>query len=172
MSCFILFVFMVFIQIEIEAPRWCIGWMVYGSDEDIEKLRSAVDAFYEGEEQIRKVRIGLQYPGLRARIPWRTMLTPMIAPMIHWNRAYKYLAEGGYKAISKEHGESVDSCVFSEIYVTSEDDKSHYYIDYIALLGDTTNIWEDSFPNSQTPQNEMSGFKESIDESVDGPDEL
>jgi U3 small nucleolar RNA-associated protein 14 len=81
------------------------------------------------------------------------MITPMIAPMIHWNRAHTYLAEGGHKAISNEYGESIDSCVFSEIYVSNEDDSTQYFIDYIALLGDTTNIWEDSFPTSNSSTN-------------------
>jgi hypothetical protein len=146
-------------------PRWGVGWTVAApSFDDVEPIRAAVDTFYEGEEEIRKVRIGLHGPGLRARIPWRTMLTPMIAPMIHWNRAHAYLLEGGYSATSKELGVGMDACVFSEFYVSSHDDTTHHYIDYIALLGDTTNMWEDSFPSENKSSSSSSASSSNMKE--------
>ena len=65
-------------------PRWCIGWLVSAPsfDDDVENLRAAVDTFYKGEERIRKIRIGLHRPGIRARIPWRTMVSGLYRPFV------------------------------------------------------------------------------------------
>ena len=92
----------------------------------------------------------------------------MIAPMIHWNRANRYLVEGGYTSVSNEKAESDDSTAFSEIYVSREDDHKYYYIDYIALFGDTRNILEDSFPGASSSSSEISEDEGSGKESMEG----
>lgn len=127
-------------------PKWGVGWAVSTSNfEDVEPIRRLVEDRYKGSEAIRAVRLGLKGPGLMGRIPWRTMLTPMIAPMIHWRRAMLQVERDGHEVSAQGRGTGNEASIACEIYVTNEDDTKQYYIDYIVLLGDTTQVWEDCF---------------------------
>jgi hypothetical protein len=89
---------------------------------------------------MRAVRIGKDHI-LKARIPWHNSLTPMIAPMIHWKRAFDEYAKGGYTS----SGRPEEGAIACEIYVTGPRD-SYQYIDYVVLMGDTKQTWDDALP--------------------------
>jgi hypothetical protein len=125
-------------------PRWAIGWVVDVKDfaeaktlaEEANKTKPA-----KLTEPIVAVRVG-PGPGIAGRLPWRTMLTPRMAPMVQWARAFAAYRKGGYKSHGREGEEGSVAC---EVYVTGPND-SYEYIDYIVLMGDTRNVWDDTFP--------------------------
>jgi hypothetical protein len=127
-----------------DTPRFAIGWVVGAKDfaeamamaETANKMKPA-----KLKETIVAVRVG-PGPGLAGRLPWRTIFTPMLAPMIMWTRAFAAYNEGGYKSHGREGEEGAVAC---EVYVTGPND-SYEYIDYIVLMGDTKNVWDDAFP--------------------------
>jgi hypothetical protein len=125
------------------APRWGIGWAVSAPrDEDLVAFWSHIRMHFVGDEEIRLVRIG-PGPILKARIPYRTVLTPMIGPLLHWTRGFQTFAQGGYDATN---GRDTNlAAVACEVYVSCRNDNMKY-IDYIVLFGNTTTIWDDSFP--------------------------
>ena len=152
-------------------PKWAVGWLVHVKKfhqlvdiaEQINTQKNEIFGSTENAqmilpEPIKAVRIGGHGPILKARIPWRTRLTLRLAPILHWNRGMKkYLKEydddddddGTQK--TKAHSDNncqndgISSVVSCEMYVKSmEYGKS--YIDYILLMGDTSNEWYDLFP--------------------------
>jgi hypothetical protein len=127
-----------------DAPLWAIGWAVATKNfgeakrlaEEAKKASGLLD------EPIRAVRIGKDNI-LKAKIPWHNSLTPMIAPMIQWKRAFEEYERGRYKTSNGRAGEI--GAIACEIYVTGSRD-SYQYIDYVVLMGDTKNTWDDAFP--------------------------
>jgi hypothetical protein len=137
----------------VEAPRWGIGWAVSAPImKDLESLRDHVKSAFEGDEPIRLVGIG-PGPILKARIPYRSILTPMIAPMLHWRRGFQKFLNGGFEA---DNGRSTGvyfnghpsgmAAVACEVYVSGRNDIMEY-IDYVVVMGDTQALWENSFPS-------------------------
>ena len=147
-------------------PKWAVGWLVH-----VKKFHHLVDIAEQMNTQkndifgstenvqmilpepIKAVRIGGHGPILKARIPWRTRLTLRLAPILHWNRGMKkYLKEyDDFGTNTKAHSDNncqndgISSVVSCEMCVkTMEYGKS--YIDYILLMGDTSNEWYDLFP--------------------------
>ena len=96
----------------------------------------------EQGETVRAVKIGGSKV-LKARIPWRHMLTPMIAPMLHWKRAFNAYKEKGFKSNSGREGD--DGAIACEIYVTGAND-SMEAIDYVVLMGDNKDLFDRTFP--------------------------
>jgi hypothetical protein len=120
-----------------EAPRWAFGWVVatknFGEAKHLAEEAKKASGL---DEPIRAVRIGKDNV-LKAKIPWHNPWTPMIAPMLHWGRAFKEYEKGGYK--------SSMGPLLCDIYVTGPRD-SYQYIDYVVLMGDTKHTWDDAFP--------------------------
>jgi hypothetical protein len=126
-----------------EAPRWAFGWVVatknFGEAKHLAEEAKKASGL---DEPIRAVRIGKDNV-LKAKIPWHNPWTPMIAPMLHWGRAFKEYEKGGYRSTSGRQGE--DGSIACDIYVTGPRD-SYQYIDYVVLMGDTKHTWDDAFP--------------------------
>ena len=133
-------------------PRWAIGWALQA--ESLEALQKEVAAAtVEKKKKVEEKECGalraVQVPagdGYRqARIPWRTFLTPMIAPLLHWGRGFADI-KGGH-----------DTAIAMEVYVTShhddgEDEQEKFeYIDYVVLAEVEVNkrIIKDAFPTVQ-----------------------
>ena len=132
-----------------EHPRWAIGWAVEGSS--YEELQAMVPQMQEASgldsdtNPLRVVRIGGKGTEIiTARIPWRNMFTPMIAPMLHWGRGFS-----SYQEYAQQHPElkEVSPSIALEVYVTGEND-AYQFIDYTVLFGAVGNTWEDTFPGS------------------------
>lgn len=130
----------------VDSPRWGIGWAVSAPTyQDLVDVWDHIRLLYTGDEQIRLVRIG-PGPILKAKIPWRTFLTPMIGPMLHWRRGFRKFADGGYEATNGR--DTNIAAVACEVYVSGKNDTMEY-IDYIVVMGDTKAIWDDSFPEER-----------------------
>lgn len=132
---------------KVQNPRWAIGWAVQtepgGKFEDVQALVEQIQMACGLAEEIRAVRLG-NGPMLKGRIPWRHMLTPMVAPMLHWGRALNLCYKNNYHANNgRTSGQDAYACL--ELYLMSTKGKPSF-IDYVVLLGDTTNVWNDTFP--------------------------
>lgn len=136
------------------SPRWGIGWAVeVDSDDDLKAMLQKVNEASTLDEPIRVVKIGGGAKTLSGRIPWRFSLTPAIAPMLHWSRAFSAYEKGGYKAkVSQASGDNSDACwtdsveaIACEAYVTGKN-HSMEYIDYIVYLENPKEIINDMFP--------------------------
>ena len=120
-------------------PRWGLGFAIQAeSDQEAKDLLTKVQAASALEEPMRLVKIPDGFKILRGRIPWRSVVTPVVAPFLHWKRYYDIYKEGGY---SSDNGRADDheGSVALEVYVTGPND-SFMYIDYIILMGDTSAI--------------------------------
>jgi hypothetical protein len=109
------------------------------------EIQKVVDAVQEKSgltETIRAVRLGNDRV-LKATIPWRTFLTPVVGAMLHWSRAFKAYMEGGYSSTCGRPDE--EGSIALEVYLSGPRD-SMEYIDYIVLFGNTKNVWDDCFP--------------------------
>lgn len=124
---------------KVDAPRWAVGFAVEAKTfEDLQVMARSSSAY-----PIQAVRIPTG-PILKASIPWRTALTPMIAPMLHWKRAFDLYKSKGLSSFNHRGGdEDEDAAIALEIYV---DEKRNRRIDYVVLTGDTTVTWNDCFP--------------------------
>jgi hypothetical protein len=146
----------------IEHPRWGLGWAIQVDNDPklLQEIHDKVSQASTLDEPIRLVTLGGGSKMLTARIPWRTMLTPAVAPMLHWGRGFKAYHKGGYESNSGRDGdEGFLSC---EVYVTGPND-SMEYIDYNLLMGDTKGIFDAMFP----PESKA---EEPIEESTEGSD--
>ena len=141
---------------KVESARWALGWaMSVAKYEDLEEYKAFVATSFQldasKQEKVKAVRIG-PGPVLKARIPWRNMFTPMIAPMLHWGRAFQTFydgeKEGKYTASNGRRTSGDDAVISCEIYVTGKND-SLEYIDYTVLMGDTSVVWNDLFPEEK-----------------------
>mmetsp|Transcript_10998 Transcript_10998/g.20333 ORF Transcript_10998/g.20333 Transcript_10998/m.20333 type:complete len:294 (-) Transcript_10998:133-1014(-) len=162
----------------VDAPRWGVGWVIAVADyAELAFWRERVASVLHerapvGEEVVRAVRIG-PGPVLKARIPWRNVFTPMISPMLHWPRGFELFekgrSEGIYEANNGRHVDQDADAVACEIYVVGSDDSTEY-IDYIVVLGDTSTVWEDSFPMHMQDKGteERSTLANTIGNNVDG----
>mmetsp|Transcript_1786 Transcript_1786/g.3135 ORF Transcript_1786/g.3135 Transcript_1786/m.3135 type:complete len:235 (-) Transcript_1786:884-1588(-) len=130
---------------ESEKPRWAIGWAVGTKTfDEAKELAEKVKKESGLEEKVVAARIG-PGPVVTGRIPWRNFLTPsLIGPMIHWKRAFDAYNAGGYKSEGPQGTEGTVAC---EIYVMSPKGKSNW-IDYVVLMGNTKNVWNDTFPGT------------------------
>jgi hypothetical protein len=131
-------------------PRWAAGWLVEASSfEQIQELVDDVKKASGLEGPIRAVRISKDNI-LKAEIPWRTRLTPMIAPMLHWDRGFRVLQEE-YESKKK----SEYNPIALEVYVRGATGGSCFdRIDYVVLFGDTSHTWADTFPDEKSPSSE------------------
>lgn len=138
--------------IAVDEPRWGMGWAVaIGSFTDLQKIQEQVAASFRSnnhKETVRAVRIG-PGPVLKSRIPWRHRFTPMLMPMLQWKKGFEVYdagkKDGIYQASNGRNNKAEWDAVACEIYVTEKNDKGAY-IDYVVLMGDTSDVWDDSFP--------------------------
>ena len=128
------------------SPRWAIGWAVEANFGAVKRAAKTAQKESGLKEPLRAVRISKDNI-LKAKIPWRTPVTPAIAPMLHWGRGKKAYKEGGYTSSSGRTGE--DGFVCLELYVTGANDTAAY-LDYALLMGDTRKTWDDTFPRKAT----------------------
>jgi hypothetical protein len=136
-----------------DRPRWAVGCAI--DVPSFEKARSIADAIssVDGAEPVRAVRVPLTTT-LSARVPWRSLFTPMIAPALHWKRGFAVYkgAEGMSAPCGPRHavagGSDGDCPVALEAYVTGLNG-SREWIDYTIVAGDTAVTWDDLFPESQ-----------------------
>lgn len=130
-----------------ENPRWAMGWAVASPD-----FATVQNMALEGQEasglseELKAVRLG-QSPVLKARIPWKSFFTPMIAPMLHWDRAFSAYQKGHYTATAGPGRGEKEGPLALELYLQGEGSKN-LYIDYAVLMGDTSVTWNDVFPLS------------------------
>lgn len=130
-----------------ENPRWAMGWAVAAPD-----FATVKNMALEGQEasglpeELKAVRLG-QSPVLKARIPWKSFFTPMIAPMLHWDRAFSAYQKGHYTATAGPGRGEKEGPLALELYLQGEGSKN-LYIDYAVLMGDTSDTWNDVFPLS------------------------
>lgn len=132
---------------ENENPRWAIGWAVQGrSFEGLQALLPQIQKASGLDDPIKVVRIGgVGVGSFVARIPWRNMLTPMIAPMLHWGRGFQaYYNHAETNGLSEQQ---ISPPIALEVYVCEEND-AKAFIDYVVLFGRVKNTWDDSFPGS------------------------
>jgi hypothetical protein len=136
----------------VDEPRWGIGWALgVDSYEELQAIQEKVAvSFQDTKGTVRAIRIG-PGPVLKSRIPWRNMFTPMIMPMSQWKRGFEKYGqgrkEGLYHSDNGRDNQRDWKTVACEIYVAGKNDKREY-IDYVLLMGDTSVVWEDSFPKS------------------------
>lgn len=158
----------------VDAPRWGIGWALSVENyEDLQTIREQVAAVFQengNPETIRAVRIG-PGPVLKSRIPWRNMFTPMIMPMSQWKRGFEMYDEGvkekRFQASNGGNNKADWDAVACEIYVTGKNDK-RAYIDYVVLMGDTSVVWEDSFPLKEKMGEDTAQGTPVVEETTDG----
>jgi hypothetical protein len=136
---------------ETNLPRWAVGWVLASNTVyDIRDLVERVQKESKLDEPIRAVRLGREAI-LRAPVPWRSSLTPAIGAMLHWSRAF-----AAYKSLdlTSDCGRAAieNGSVAVELFVTGKNDSFHR-IDYILMVGNTRNIWDDAFPPVHTPDN-------------------
>jgi len=126
-------------------PRWAMGWVLDPQAVGgVEALLPMVESS-SLKEPLRLVRLS-HGPVLKAKIPWRSFVTPMLAPMVHWNRAYAvYKEQENYKASSgrgsDDEGAASDGTVAVEFYVDTKDPDR--YLEYALAFGDTSKLWDD-----------------------------
>jgi hypothetical protein len=145
----------------VDHPRWGLGWAIQVDNKDPKLLADILDQVSQTstlDEPIRLVTLGGGSKVLTARIPWRTMLTPAVAPMLHWGRGFKAYKNGGYTSTSGREGD--EGALACEIYVTGPND-SLEYIDYVVLMGDTSPIFDAMFP--------VAPIEETVEEPVEVP---
>jgi hypothetical protein len=123
-------------------PRWAIGWAVVTKDfEEAKDMAKRANEVKTIEEEIVAVRLGgPKQPILTGRIPWRHVLTPMIAPYFYWSKAMDVYTKGGYKSTGNNDDEHE---VALEVYVMGPNEKREW-IDYVILFGDVKNVWADT----------------------------
>ena len=122
--------------------RWAIGWAVATKDfEEAKDMAKKANAVGELKEEIVAVRLGgADQPILKGRLPWRTFLTPWIAPYFVWTKLMNAYSKGGYKSFGN-NDEETD--VGMEAYVRGPKKRAEW-IDYIVIFGNVTNIWTDT----------------------------
>jgi len=161
---------------KVENPRWAMGWFVAADTfEDVQKAAgAAAESASSGDlkEPLRAVRIAGDEPVLRARIPWRSFLTPMVAPLIHWKRGFDQYEREARSSNSGRPGE--EWAIALEVYVTGPN-QTYSHIDYVVLHGDISRTWDDIFPLDPDPDagEEMEEEKEETREEAEviEPDE-
>jgi hypothetical protein len=150
----------------VDEPRWGIGWaLAVTKYKELEVWKQKVaKEFAEkqigdptaGKVVIRAVRIG-PGPVLKAKIPWRNRFTPMIQPMLQWRRGFQTFEDGRKQGLyddasNNRHTVGDYDPVALEVYVTGPND-SMEFIDYVVLLGDTSTVWDDAFPQPEGDNN-------------------
>jgi hypothetical protein len=120
-----------------DSPRWAAGWVIEGVKDQFHATQLAQEAKNAAgiNEEIRAVRIK-NSPVMIAKIPWRSALTPMLAPKLHWSRGFSAFN----KAFSKEE---VGNPLAVEIFVTGDEGK-YVSIDF-AILTDTKETMHTAF---------------------------
>jgi hypothetical protein len=129
------------------SPRWAVGWAVHAkSFADIQNLVNAVQEKSGLTETFRAVHL-VNGSVLKATIPWRGSLTPLVGAMLHWPRAFKAYKEGGYSSTCGRPDE--EGSIALEVYLSGPGD-SMKYMEYVVLFGNTTTVWDDCFPAEGT----------------------
>lgn len=117
----------------VRKPRWAIGWLVAAAThKQAVEWRKAAQTSWAQPEPLVAVRIGAGRV-LNARIPWRHVLTPAIAPYLHWSRGF-----AAYTRLFPDR----PSPVAAEFYVTGPNQK-RAWMDYTIFLNDITHTWQD-----------------------------
>ena len=116
-------------------PRWAAGWPIQANLEQAHALAQQVSE--TTGESVKAVRIPNQARLLKASIPWRFMLTPMIAPMMHWPRGMEK-----YKQDNEQ-----EAGLALEVYVKGKNG-SYKTIDYI-VYPDATIPLRDAFDETE-----------------------
>jgi len=158
-----------------ENPRWAMGWAVAAPD-----FTTVQNMAREGQEasglpeELKAVRLG-QSPVLKARIPWKSFFTPMIAPMLHWDRAFRAYKKGQYTATAGPGRGEKEGPLALEIYLQGDGSKNRF-IDYAVLMGDTSVAWNDVFPlsdataaNTQEPDTQKETIAREAEEEQQPP---
>ena len=133
----------------VDKPRWMAGYAVQGlSYEELQKLIPSLQEKSELTEPIRIVRIGQNSTILKADIPYHSRLTPMVAPIIQWTRAFQAYAKGNYTADCGRPDEKMHSPGIELYHFTTKPSKvcCMHRIEYIVLMGDTASTWDDALP--------------------------
>jgi hypothetical protein len=129
-------------------PRWAIGYAVDVPYDQAQAMAAEIGAV-DGTNVVRAVRISLAST-LSARIPWRNIFTPMIGPRLHWPRGVELFRSEGHAATCGRHQEG--GCTIAlEAYVTGPKG-SKEWIDYTIVMGDTTQTYDDLYPEPATEQ--------------------
>ena len=117
----------------VRKPRWALGWLVAAENfKEAQMWAALARESWSLSEPLVAVRLGSGRV-LNARIPWRHVLTPAIAPYLHWSR--------GFKEYSRRFPDR-PSPVAAEFYVTGAG-QSRKWMDYVIFLDDISHTWRD-----------------------------
>jgi hypothetical protein len=146
-----------------DKPRWGAGISV-GNDsltyDEWIKLLPTIQEKSGLIEPIRLVRVGGKCTSiLKANIPYHNMLTPMLAPMIQWTRAYKAFAAGKYTANNgRSNNDTHGGGPALELYHCSGGTNGKCFqmhkLEYIVLMDDVSQTWNDALPITVTSTKE------------------
>lgn len=123
---------------ETRFPRWAVGWLVDAST--LKQVQAWVALAqhrnaWDQPEPLKAVRLG-HGPVLVARIPWRHVLTPALAPWLHWTR--------GFRTLGRPDGPRP---LCAEFFVTGPTTQAgtptREYMDYVLFGGDVSHTWRD-----------------------------
>jgi hypothetical protein len=130
-------------------PRWAIGYAVDVSYDQARAMAAEIGHVDGGsiKNVVRAVRVSLAST-LSARVPWRTVFTPMIGPRLHWPRGMDLFRSEGHVATCGRHADG-GCAIAMEAYVTGPKG-SREWIDYTVVMGDTTRTYDDLYPDPAT----------------------
>lgn len=118
----------------VRQPRWALGWLVAADtfQQAREWATKANDSAWNEPEPLVAVRLGAGRV-LTARVPWRHVLTPALAPSLHWRRGFAV-----YTRLFPDR----PSPPCAEFYVTGPH-QSREWMDYVIWLEDMAHTWRD-----------------------------
>lgn len=152
-----------------DAPRWAAGWAVQANFNQARAIASEGASASGLEEEPIKTVVIRNSQVLRASIPWRSYFTPMIAPMLHWERGFaKYKEDNGGTAAG----------LALELYVTDKEGKYKsiefiVYPDASGPLEEAFGVVEESEPHQDEEiETENGEDEEVIEEEQEGEDEI
>jgi hypothetical protein len=115
--------------------RWALGWLV--AAQNIKQVQAWVAlaqmrGAWTQPEPLKAVRIaGGKHPIVCARIPWRHVLTPALAPFLHWKRGVQMFQEKQQQQRQQTNQkDGTGSMVAAEFYVTGPS-QSREWMDYV-----------------------------------------
>ncbi|GKY99589.1 hypothetical protein MPSEU_000913200 [Mayamaea pseudoterrestris] len=131
---------------ETSNPHWSAGWLIQADFKQARLIAAQGSAAGVGAT-IKAIRIPNSQV-LKASIPWRSFITPMIAPMLHWSR--------GFAQYEKDQGKVATLAL--EIYSLDENGK-YKAVDYIV------------YPDRSVPMSYAFGAENADERDKDTPEE-
>lgn len=145
-------------------PRWAIGYALDVSYDQAHAMAAEIGKI-DGTNVVRAVRISLAST-LSARVPWRNLFTPMIGPRLHWPRGMDLYRTEGHSTKCGRHRNDDGGCAIAmEAYVTGPKG-SKEWIDYTIVMGDTTQTYDDLYPEPATETDHQQEMQQPVPPEV------